>query len=527
MIDQFINVKIMKTNSWSDKNLIVSKIQRTSDISTDTSWKWEILFKKQNYNFEEIAIISSSTQVITYPDNLVFGNDYGAVNNFIQNQFLTDNATTGTTINSYLDNKHLFLPSEQYLINYKNFLIQNFTKQMPLVLFNQYMLFLNVNTYNISVKQLEPITIDVIIEIENFLNNDTFVDVHIPEISYDLNEYFYDTSGNGSYIDEYTREFKTDGIFNLITDGSFNIRVPILDTFDLFLFKGHIVRIGKNENIYFDGDISFNVLKTVRGYVNQPINLNFLVIENDYEVGDKVIVKQCGSKREDNTCSYLNTGFINDISANKYYVDVSFAEYKDPSSGNFSYNVIKPFTQEEIYPDPSFNRLNITVNQGGAGLTAVLNDAGVSTEITNVATTIQNQPTITIQSSGNLITHNNLGNVIMYSTDGQYILTYDMCGNLISTMPRPPTITPSNELLDTYVIGISAEDLTVSGYTVYDNEGNIILSYDNNGVIIVDNRPKTYKYSITGPTSNPLLNSIIENSQVDINVTGYKLPNVT
>ena len=115
----------------------------------------------------------------------------------------------------------------------------------------------------------------------------------------------------------------------------------------------------------------------------------------------------------------------------------------------------------------------------------------------------------------------------MYSTDGQYILTYDMCGNLISTMPRPPTITPSNELLDTYVIGISAEDLTVSGYTVYDNEGNIILSYDNNGVIIVDNRPKTYKYSITGPTSNPLLNSIIENSQVDINVTGYKLPNVT
>ena len=64
MIDQFINVKIMKTNSWSDKNLIVSKIQKTSDILTDTSWKWEILFKKQNYNFEEISIISSSDQVI-------------------------------------------------------------------------------------------------------------------------------------------------------------------------------------------------------------------------------------------------------------------------------------------------------------------------------------------------------------------------------------------------------------------------------------------------------------------------------
>ena len=491
LITQLINVKIMKTNSWSDKNLIVSKIQRTADISTDTSWKWEILFKKQSYNFEEIAIISSSTQVITYPDNMTdFG--YGDINNFETNQLLTTVACTGTNINTTLDNKYLVLPSEQYIINYKNFLLQNYNKQFPLILFNQYTLFVNVNTYNISVKQLEQITIDVIIEIDDFLDNNKLINIHIPEIVYDVNEYFYDTSGNGSYIDEYTREFKTDGSFNLITDGSFNItNLPLIDSFDLFIFKGHIVRIGKDENVYFDGDISFNTLKTVRGYVNQPVKLNYLVIEHDYTVGDKIIEK-CPYT----SCEYLNKGVIHDISANKYYVDISFAVYKDPSSGFISNNVIKyGFTQEQIYPDPSFN-LSVTAPPATTGTIEEIEDD----------IPVQQVITVGYESSGNIITYNNLGNVITYSADGLYILTYDMCGNLISTMPRPPTIiAPSNELLDTYVIGISAEELTVSGYTVYndngytvyddtgrtvyDNNGNLIVSYDNNGVITVDNRP--------------------------------------
>ena len=127
----------------TDKNLIVSKMLRTSDILTNTSWKWEILFKKQNYNFEEISVISSSDLVIKYPDDLVFGIDYGTVNNFETNLLLTNLASMGSSINAILENKYIVVPSEQLLINYKNFLIQHFTKKMPQIMFNHYMLFMN------------------------------------------------------------------------------------------------------------------------------------------------------------------------------------------------------------------------------------------------------------------------------------------------------------------------------------------------------------------------------------------------
>ena len=346
IIDQFINVKIMKINSWSDKNLIVSKMLKTSDISTNTSWKWEILFKKQNYNFEEISVISSSDQFIKYPDDLVFGIDYGTVNNFETNLLLTNLASMGSSINTILENKYIVVPSEQLLIKYKNFLIQHFTKKMPQIMFNHYMLFINENRYNIHRQILEPMTIDVIIGIEAFENNDT-INVHIPEIVYNVNEYFYDIN-NGDYIDEYRREFKTDGTFNIIRDCSFNIDVPVIGNLNLILFKGHIIRIGKNENIYFDEDISFNVLKTVRGSIIQPIELNFLVIKNDYQLGDTVIVKQCVSYDELGDCDYFNRGVVTNISQNKYYIGVTFTNYKDPETGNMSTNVSKTFTQEEL-----------------------------------------------------------------------------------------------------------------------------------------------------------------------------------
>lgn len=349
IIDQFINVKIMKINSWSDKNLIVSRMLRTSEISTNTSWKWEILFKKQNYNFEEISVFSSSEQVIKYPDDLVFELNYGTVNNFETNLFLVNIASMGSSINTILDNKYIVVPSEQLLINYKNFLIQHFTKKIPQIMFNHYMLFINENRYNIHRQILEPMTIDVVIELEEFENNNTTINLHIPEIVYNANEYFYDTINN-RYIDEYTREFKTDGTLNIIRDCSFNIDIPLFPKFNLILFKGHVIRIGKNENVYFDGDISFNVLKTIRGSIIQPIELNFLVIKNKYKIGDAVIVNQCASYDELGECDYYNTGVVVGISDNKYYIDVSFTEYKDPLTGNISnVPVTKTFTQEELY----------------------------------------------------------------------------------------------------------------------------------------------------------------------------------
>ena len=81
------------------------------------------------------------------------------------------------------------MPSEELLINYKNFLIQNFTKKMPEIMFNHYMLFLNENSYNITRQILEPMTIDVIIEIEEFENNNA-INLNIPEIAYNVKRVF-------------------------------------------------------------------------------------------------------------------------------------------------------------------------------------------------------------------------------------------------------------------------------------------------------------------------------------------------
>ena len=73
-------------------------------------------------------------------------------------------------------------------------------------------------------------------------------------------------------------------------------------------------------------------------------------MKNDYVIGDTVIVKQCASYDVVlNNCSYLNKGVVAGFSANKYYVDVFFTEYKDPLTGSISNNVTKSFTQRELY----------------------------------------------------------------------------------------------------------------------------------------------------------------------------------
>jgi hypothetical protein len=348
-ISQLINVKIMKTNSWSDKNLIVSKFTSLSDISADTTWKWEILFKNQSLGFEEVSSILPSEQTIVYPDKITDFNyvDYGEVNNFEKNKFLTNIACTGTNINTILDNKYLIVTSSSYLVTYKNFLIQNFTKELPLIIFNHHILFQNVIKFNIPIKNLEIINIDVIINRKDLLDTSKTISIHIPEIFYTVNEYFYD-SLNGTYIDQLTRQFNNNKTFNIISDGNFDINISTIDEFELFLFKGHIVRIGSYESD------SFNTNSTVTGYISQPININYLVIETDYKIGDKVIVKDC-AYTVNGSCNYFNKGIVNSISVDKYTIEVLFLEYidSDGNTGIKTHNVIKSFTQEEIYLEQS------------------------------------------------------------------------------------------------------------------------------------------------------------------------------
>ena len=352
LITKLISVKIMNVNSWSDRNLIVSKFTSLSDTLSDspidTSWKWDIIFKNQSYSFEEVSIILPSYQNIVYPDNIrdFFYGDYGEINNFGRNILLTNIACAGTSINTILDNKYLIVTNEDYLVAYKNFLIQNFNKEFPLILFNQGVLFYNVNKYNIPIKTLDPLYIDVIVNIDDLLDDSKLVNIYIPEIFYNVNEYFYDNF-TGLYINELTEQFNNNEAFNLISDGKFNINVSLIDNFNLFLFKGHIVRIGSN-----DSD-SFNINTTVRGYINQPVNLNILVIEKDYKIGDKVIIKKC-AYTVNNICNYLNKGTVSSISQDKYTIDVLFLEYIDPdgNTGIKSYNIIKSFTQKELYLEP-------------------------------------------------------------------------------------------------------------------------------------------------------------------------------
>ena len=85
-------------------------------------------------------------------------------------------------------------------------------------------------------------------------------------------------------------------------------------SFNIHFFRGNVFKFG----YYNETTSEFTITKIIRGFVNLPVNINWLIINTEYKIGDKVIVI--------NTSNYGTVTFISD---NKYEITVQFDDTND------------------------------------------------------------------------------------------------------------------------------------------------------------------------------------------------------
>jgi hypothetical protein len=110
------------------------------------------------------------------------------------------------------------------------------------------------------------------------------------------------------YYDTITEEF-----INILTDNYIEETYDVIDLtledsspdIKLHLYRGHLLNIGTyNENTNI-----FTTTEKIRGYVSQKININWLIIETEYVIGDNIIVRDSGK-----------TGKVTGVSDDKYII---------------------------------------------------------------------------------------------------------------------------------------------------------------------------------------------------------------
>jgi hypothetical protein len=154
------------------------------------------------------------------------------------------------------------------------------------------------------------------------LSNQSLI-ITLPEISYNVFEYFYDLSTN-TYINSLTNLYGQEEYEEI----NYEIFVAI-EELEIKLFRGNILRIG----IYDEENEIFTTKETIRSFFTQKIHINWLIIENDYKIGDIVYIIKT-----------YQTGIVVDISYNKYYITVNISD----ENGNGQTQEV--FSQYELFP---------------------------------------------------------------------------------------------------------------------------------------------------------------------------------
>ena len=184
--------------------------------------------------------------------------------------------------------------------------------------------------YNIPIIYLNPIEISKPVSKENYVlpigneNSDFETQILIPKIEYDTKQYYYDT--------------KIQGLIHSLTDNYLeetyeNMNLGLEDSppdITLHLYKGNLFNIGS----YDDITNTFTTIEKIRGYVSQPIIINWLIIETDYSIGDHVIIKET-----------LKFGTVTGVSDDKYIITV----LQDDDITESTYNQTQILKKLDIY----------------------------------------------------------------------------------------------------------------------------------------------------------------------------------
>jgi hypothetical protein len=107
----------------------------------------------------------------------------------------------------------------------------------------------------------------------------------------------------------------TEGLINILTDNYLEETYDVIDltledsspNIKLHLYRGHLFNIGTYDEI----TNTFTTTEKIRGYVSQDININWLIIETEYSIGDSIIIKNS-----------IKTGKVTGVSDDKYIITV-------------------------------------------------------------------------------------------------------------------------------------------------------------------------------------------------------------
>lgn len=301
-IDLLTKYFIVSNGDWTEKYVNVYKYISTLSLNSPIfENRIELSCSYHQWNPNAIVVYSASSTVLNY-NHLDIGNN---LNTYLQNTQRIENIKPN--IDDFLDNVVEYYVSESNISAYINFLEGNYKNNLPTHMFTKYYIYKSTIKYEIPVIVPEPIVIsktilkDKYVLAEGETNSVLEIPIQIPSIEYDTKVYYYDTITEefiNSLTDNYIEE-TYDVIDLTLEDSSPNI--------ELHLYRGNLLNVGtydENTNI-------FTTREKIRGYVSQDININWLIIETEYAVGDNIIVKNSG-----------NTGKVTGVSDDKYIITV-------------------------------------------------------------------------------------------------------------------------------------------------------------------------------------------------------------
>jgi hypothetical protein len=301
---EFINLlnKLFITSNgvWAEKYVttyrFISSILPGSQMFKNKLDKF-IFF--HNYNPSSIIVYSSSSSILNYNHLDI----EGELSTYLENNQRIE--TVKPNIDNLLDNILEYYLSESNVSIYMDFLKDNYKNELSTHMFTQNYIYTSTINYKIPIIFPNPIVISKTISKNNYvlpeneINSVLQIPIQIPSIVYDTKVYYYDTI--------------TEGLIDILTDNYLEERYDDIDftiedsspSIILHLYKGHLFNIGT----YNENTNTFTTTEKIRGYVLQVININWLIIETEYVIGDNIIVKDS-----------LKTGKVTGVSDDKYII---------------------------------------------------------------------------------------------------------------------------------------------------------------------------------------------------------------
>jgi len=304
-------------NKWTEQTITINHMNGVLNLDTNKfTYTSKIILMKHFFNTDSIILVTS-------PDTLINYREITQNNNFVSyNENVKRIELLGSNMDTLLDTYFNYYINNTDFTIYVNLLNDNYKNKLEPYVYTKYYVYNSVSNYNIPIINLEPIQITNTINKKNYVSegdSKLSIPIQIPKITYYTQIYYYDLTNN-KIINFLTDSFSTEEYdsFEIILEDSNS-------NFIVHFFRGNVFNFG----YYNETTTIFTTTKIIRGFVNLPVDITWLIINKEYKIGDRVTVI--------NTSNYGTITFISD---NKYEITIKL----DDSNDEIIYN------QPEIVP---------------------------------------------------------------------------------------------------------------------------------------------------------------------------------